>query len=59
VCEENNKVSFDLRKIKPGRGAYVCKAPSCREQVLNGCKLEKAFRRKNLIMEKSELIAEI
>ena len=57
VCEENKLVVFDRMNIKPGRGSYVCKTPSCREQLLIESKLERAFRRKNLVMEKSELIA--
>jgi len=45
VCSPEKNVEVDLKGKKPGRGAYVCRAPECGQALLlKGNKLERALR---------------
>ena len=44
VFSPEKTVEVDLKGKKPGRGAYVCRAPECGQSLLKGNKLERALR---------------
>jgi predicted RNA-binding protein YlxR (DUF448 family) len=43
VLDEENRAVIDDRCRKKGRGVYVCKKQACRESLIRGRRLQKAF----------------
>ena len=44
VCSKEMNVELDIKRKKPGRGAYLCRLPGCWQIGLKGNKLERALR---------------
>ncbi|MBN2125534.1 MAG: YlxR family protein [Deltaproteobacteria bacterium] len=55
VLDKENRLVRDDGEALPGRGAYLCDNPGCRERLLSNVRLERVFRGRKAVSNQSNL----